>query len=73
MTYAPTSYSAIEIARTRAWNSPWQNLSPVKRGNDEPAKQALRAMIDSSDSRAFTFIPARTYFLFRSSLHSSNQ
>ena len=66
---APTPYSAIKMAGTRACSSPRRNPSPVKRGNGEPAEQAPGASIDSSGSRAFTLIPARAHrFLLRSSL-----
>ena len=37
---APIPYSAIKMAGTRARNSPCQNPSPVKRGNNEPAEQS---------------------------------
>ena len=64
----PTPYS-IKMAGTRARSSPRQNPSPVKRGNDEPAKQAPGASINSSGSHALTLILACAHcILLRSSL-----
>ena len=43
MAYAHTPYSAIEMAGTHACQSPCQNLLPVKRVIDEPAKQSPKS------------------------------
>ena len=54
--YAPTPYSAIEMAGTRARNSSYRNPSTVKRGNGEPADQTPGALIDSRGFYALTLI-----------------
>ena len=54
---APTPYSAIERAGTRARSSPHRNPSPVKRIINEPAEQALGALINSSAFCALTLNP----------------
>ena len=57
------------MARPRACRSPCQNPLPVKRVINEPAEQALRALIDNNGFRALTLIlPCAHRILLRSSL-----
>ena len=65
----PTPYF-IEMVKTRICSSPCQNPSPVKRGNNELAKQAPKALINSNNFCALTLIPPRAHYI---PLHSPLQ
>ena len=56
------------MAGTFACRIPCQNPLPVKHVNNELAKQALGALVDSSSSRASITIAFCAYCLFHSSL-----